>query len=137
MENTNNILNENPNPVKQRHGCVTAWLVLIIVLNSVVAFLYLLRGSWIAEHLPGGISTGMITLLGLLCILNIVFAVMLFQWKKWGFWGVIVTDVIAFIINLSIGLSIVQSALGLLGIGVLYAILQIKQGSKSAWENME
>jgi len=79
----------------------------------------------------------MIILLGILSVVNAIFAVMLLQWKKIAFWGFIGTSIIVLIINLSIGLGIGQSLFGLVGIAVLYGILQIKKDNVTAWKNLE
>jgi len=133
METTN----ENPKVSKQRHGCVTAWLIFMIVANSLSAGLYLFAKELITKSLPGEVSAPMIILLGILSIGNIVFSVMLFQWKKLGFWGFVVTTTGALIINLTIGLGVGQSLFGLAGIAILYGVLQIKQGNVTAWENLD
>lgn len=121
---------------KQRHGCVTAWLILMIVLNSVTALLYLLAGDFIAENLPTEPSQGMMILLGILGLLNVGCAIMLFKWMKLGFWGFIITALAAVGINLNLGLGIGQSLMGLIGIIILWAVLQIKQDDVSAWNNL-
>ena len=130
-------INENENVAKQRHGCVTAWLVLMIVGNSITAIIYLFASEMIIDYLPSDVSTPMIILLGILGIANIVFSVMLFQWKKLGFWGFIVTSIGSLIINLSIGLGIGQSLFGLIGIAIFYGILQIKKDNVPAWDNLD
>jgi membrane-associated HD superfamily phosphohydrolase len=122
---------------KQRHGCVTAWLILIIVLNSLTALLYLLAGDYIQQNLPTEIPTYMMILLAVLAILNVLFAILLFTWKKIGFWGFIITSIAAVVINLSLNLGIAQSLIGLLGVVILWAVLQIKQNEVSAWKNLE
>lgn len=124
-------------PNKQRHGCVTAWLILMIVANSLVALMYLLANDMIQENLPEPISDTMLYLLAVVGICNVVFAVFLFKWKKWAFWGYVGSAAAALAINLSAGLGVGQSLAGLLGIAVLYGILQIKQDGVSAWENLE
>jgi len=133
MEN----INENVDVTKQRHGCVTAWLILMIIANSLTAILYLFASEMITKNLPGDVSTPMIILLGIIGIGNVIFSVLLFQWKKFGFWGFIVTSIGALIINLTIGLGIGQSLFGLVGIAVLYGVLQIKKDNVTAWENLE
>jgi hypothetical protein len=133
METTN----ENPKVSKQRHGCVTAWLILMIVANSLSAGLYLFAKEMVTKSLPGDVSTPLIILLGILAIGNIIFSVMLFQWKKLGFWGFVITSAGALIINLTIGLGVGQSLFGLAGIAILYGVFQIKQGNFTAWENLE
>lgn len=133
MEN----LNSPTNTPKQRHGCVTAWLILIIVANSLTAVLYLLAGDLITQNFPGEISGSMLIVLALLGLANVIFAILLFMWKKIGFWGFLATSIVALIINLNLGLGIGQSILGLIGIAILYGILQIKQDNVSAWDNLE
>ena len=91
----------------------------------------------ITKNLSMDVSNSMIILLGIICIANVIFSVMLFQWKKLGFWGFIITSIGAFIINLSIGLGIVQSLFGLVGIAILYGVLQIKKDNIPAWDNLE
>jgi hypothetical protein len=75
-------------------------------------------------------------ILALMGALNIVFVVALFQWKKWGFFGFVVVSVTALAVNLQSGVSPLQSGFGLLGITVLYAVLQIG-GPKSGWAQLE
>jgi len=134
MEN----LNESEKIIaqKQRHGCVTAWLVIMIVLNSLTAITYLFASDFITNNLPDA-STTMIVLLGIFGIANIIFAVMLLRWKKFGFWGFIASSILVLIINLNIGIGIGQLVLGLVGVAILYGILQIKKDNVTAWENLE
>jgi hypothetical protein len=128
---------ETPQQAKQRHGCLTAFLVLMIIANSAVALIYLFAGDTVSKNVPGGISSTMLILLAVGGILNVIFSVMLLRWKKIGFWGFIITSLGAFIINLSIGLGVVQSILGLAGVAILYGVLQIKKDNISAWSNLD
>ena len=82
---------------------------------------------------PNYVVIGLITLCA---VANIIFAVMLLRWKKFGFFGFCVTSVIALALNLSIGVSIVQSALGLLGIAILYWVLNMGEEEK-AWPRLK
>ncbi|WP_417197223.1 hypothetical protein [Bizionia sp.] len=84
MENEN----ANLNTPKQRHGCVTAWLILMIVVNAITALSYLIAGDSVSESFPGSVSNFTLIILALLGIANVIFAVLLFQWNKLGFWGV-------------------------------------------------
>ena len=130
-------LNEKTNLPKQRHGCVTAWLILMIILNSLAALLYLFAGDTIAQGMPAGITHSILIVLGVLGIANVIFAVMLYNWKKLGFWGFVITSIGSFIINITSGLSTGQSFVGLVGIAVLYGILQITKDDVSAWDHLE
>ena len=70
-------INEDSNVEKQRHGCVTAWLILMIIANSITGVIYLFASEMITENLPGDVSTPMIILLGIIGIANVVFSVLL------------------------------------------------------------
>ena len=127
---------ETPNN-KKRHGCVTAWLILMILVNSLGALANLFAGEVISRSISGNISDLEIVLLGILGVANVFFSILLLQWKRIGFWGFILTAITAFGINMSVGMEIFQSISGLIGIVILLAILQIKRNNVSAWNNLE
>lgn len=87
---------------KQRHGCVTAWLIFMIIANSLTAISYLFMGDAISQNLPQPIPQPMMMALIVLSTLNLILAIMLFQWKKWAFWAFAGTSLIALAINLSL-----------------------------------
>jgi hypothetical protein len=121
--------------MKQRHGCLTALLIVMIVANAVTALLYLFASDMIGKNLPG--APGWIfPVLAVLCIGNVAFAVALFQWKKWAFYGFVATSIAAFGVNLSLGLGIFQSVLGFVGVAILYWALQIGK-EKKGWTQLE
>jgi len=128
METTNN---------KQRHGCITAWLILMIIANSVTALMYLFAGDMVAQNLPGEIPQHMMILLAIMGIINVICSVLLFKWMKLGFWGFIASSLIAVAINLSIGLGIGQSLFGLIGVIILFGVFQIKKDNVTAWDNLD
>jgi hypothetical protein len=136
METLDQNLLDKPEQGKQRHGCVTAWLILMIIGNSMVALFLLFAGNFIGQTQSLPIPPSMLIILSILGIVNVICAIMLMQWKKIGFWGFIITSVIAFGINIQLELGIGQSVSGLISIGILYAILQIRKNGVSAWENM-
>lgn len=138
MENIlDDLQEENKFGQQERHGCVTAWLILMIVANIISAISYFFLGDAIVALLPSQPPLIMLLAIGFLAIINVVFAVMLFQWKKIGFYGFVVTSILAFGLNIFMGIGISQSLPGLLGFVLLYAIFQIKnKAGKSAWENL-
>ena len=77
----------------------------------------------------------MILILGISTVLNMVFAVALFKWKKWGFYGFIGTTIIAGIVNLSLGIGPL-SLLGFSGIPILYGILRIGN-ERAGWHQLD
>jgi O-antigen ligase len=128
---------EQTERTKQRHGCVTAWLIFIIVANSFTALIYLFAGDYISDNTPGGIPNHFIYILAFLGLGNVICASFLLKWKKLGFWGFLLTSVCALVINIYLGLGVGQSTIGLLGFAILFGVLQIKQNDISAWNNME
>ncbi len=106
----------------------------MIALNVGVGLLYLVARDTIAESLPDA-PTWAILVLTLGCAANVVFAIALFQWRKWGFSGLAVTSVVGLVVNLAIGLNAVQALLGLVGIGILYGVLQIG-GNRNGWTQL-
>jgi hypothetical protein len=120
---------------KQRHGCLTAFLVLMIIANSVVAVMYLFGSAAIRQNVPSAPGWAF-PVLAIGGIVNVVCAIALFQWKKWGFFGFIATAAVAFVVNLMIGINILQALLGLVGIAVLYWVLQMGK-EKKGWTQLE
>jgi hypothetical protein len=120
---------------KQRHGCLTAWLVLIIVVNALTALTMPSMMTMMRQYVPN-LPDWVLWPLVLCGVLNVIFALALFKWKRWGFYGFLLTTVVALAINISSGLSIGRSLVGLLGVAILYAVLQIG-GPMSAWNQLE
>lgn len=123
------------NETRQRHGCLTTWLVLMIVANSLTALLYTFGSAAILQNLPDAPAWAL-PVLGVACVINVVFAVALLQWKKWGFFGFTAMAIVTLFINLAIGLEVAQALPGLLGIAVLYWVLQMGQENKG-WTQLE
>ncbi len=120
---------------KTRHGCLTAWLVLMIIANSATAVIYLIDSAAIKSNLPIAPAWTLPTL-AVASLANVVFAVALFYWKKWAFFGFVGTSIIALVINLTIGQNIAHLLLGVLGVVTLYAVLQIGK-EKRGWTQLE
>jgi len=119
----------------QRHSCVTAWLIFMLIANSITALIYLFT---LVRTGGGGLKVSTNSLIALLIIglFNVAFSIMLLLWKKIGFYGFAISSVITFIINFSIGISLIKCTIGLIGFLILYGILQIKRDGISAWDNL-
>jgi hypothetical protein len=111
---------------KQRHGCLTAYLIFAIIVNSAVALYYVFEG--LAVFVIGAI-------LIIVGIFNIICFIALFKWKKWGFWGFVASAIVALCLNLYIGFG-PESFLGPIGITVLYGVLQIGKENKG-WPQLD
>lgn len=109
---------------KKRHGCLATYLWFILVVNAIVALFYLFGSQTIRDASPS-MPVWAIPALTVGTILNVVFAIALFKWKMWGFLGFAATSILAFVINLTIGINIFQALMGFIGVAILYGVLQI------------
>jgi hypothetical protein len=120
---------------ERRHGCLAVWLIAMMVMSVFGALVYFLAEGFLREAMPGA-SGPLLTGLGALAVLNIGFAIALWNWKKWGFWGYCATSFSAFIINLLMGTGLGASLWGLMGVAILYSVLQIG-GERRGWPQLE
>jgi len=67
---------------------------------------------------------------------NVVFSVALFQWKKWGFFGFVGTNVFVMAIALTMAKPIGRVLLPVLWVVILYWLLQIGK-EKKGWTQLE
>ena len=118
-------------PIPERHGCVTAWLMLMLIGNSLCILSYSLLSSRMEQILK--ISLTAVILIIAVSVINLIFSIMLFRWKKVGFYGLAITAIFEFVMNICIGLKFIPCLLGLFGIVILFGIFQIKKGGRSAW----
>ncbi|MGK7923875.1 MAG: hypothetical protein AB4290_01245 [Spirulina sp.] len=120
---------------KKRHGCLTAWLIFMLLGNSIATLMYLLAAQTIRQAFPAAPSWAF-PLLTVVAIFNLICTIALFNWKKWGFWGLVGSSITTFIVNLSIGVSIGQALFGLIGIVLLYGVLNIGEQNKG-WSQLD
>jgi hypothetical protein len=148
---------------RKRHGCLTAWLVLLIIMNSITVLTYLiyffgsgifiqvLQNQELQSQLPQSQMLQIQMLLNTpiwvfivliaLALFNVVCAAALFMWKKWGFWGFCATSASALAVNLiyfrsgtvSIIISIIS---GLLAVLILFGVLHIGRENKG-WPQLK
>lgn len=118
-----------------RHGCLTAWLILMVVVNSFMSLAYLFSLDNIKQSMPNA-PEWIFPVLTVCTVLNVVFALALFRWKRWGFWGMCATASIALGINITIGLGVLGSLGGIIGIVILFSVLHIGKERK-AWNQLE
>jgi hypothetical protein len=114
---------------KQRHWCLTAWLILMIIANSIIV-LSRLKAMTIKSNLPNAPHPWTFA------IANVVFLVALFQWKKWGFFGYVGTNILIMASGLTMGWHIGRFLLQVLWLLILYALLQIGK-EKRGWTQLE
>ncbi len=118
-----------PVPLRKRGSCLTAFLILMLIGNPLVAISYLLNGSAVSQSVPA-MPEWAIPVLGLVAIANFVFAIALWQWKKWGMYGFAASSVVTFFIN-AIGVGFGIALFGFLGVVILGFLL------RPVWNQME
>ena len=121
--------------VRHRHGCLTAWLIAMAAMSVFAALVYFLAAGFLLESLPGA-PAWMVYALGTLALLNILFALALWRWKRWGAWGYCVTSGAAFVINLAMGTGVGPSLMGLLGPVILFGALLVGR-ERRGWPQLE
>lgn len=121
---------------KSRHGCLTAYLVFMMVMNAGTAVFYLVASDQVRAALPNA-PQWLLYGLTLLALFNLVCAIALFQWRMWGFWGFAASSIVALGANLMLGLGVGQSLIGLAGIAILFGVLQIGDARTKGWPQLE
>ncbi len=114
---------------KQRGGCLTAWIILAMIANPLVAIFYLFSGSQLTKSLPG-FPGWAIPVLVVIAIANTVFAVGIWMWKRWGVYGFAASAVITLVVNLVAGLG-GTSFTGLIAIAILWWLV------RNMWQQFE
>lgn len=149
---------------KNRHGCLAAWLVLMIIVNSlgVLGYLMSLLGRGMISQIlqsqmyQSQMSQSQILQIQMLLnipiwvflvsivfsIFNVVCAIALFLWKKWGFWGFCASSVAALVVNLSVGSrgisQVISSTLvSLVLVLVLFGVLHIGRKENKGWPQLK
>ena len=110
---------------KKRGALLTIWLVLMLIVNFFTALSYLILNTKITSVYPN-IPSWLFYIYGPLALANLVFTIFLFMWKRWAFFAFCGSAVVAFIINLTIGLGLFVGIMGLGGPVILYLIMRSK-----------
>ena len=123
--------------IKKRHGCLTAWLIYLIIAYSFSTILYLFKTNELSKNVQYQISENMMLINVSVGILGIVFSILLFKWVKFGFWGIFTISIILAVIKIINDEKITSPIIILVCLVVLYALLQLKKDNISGWKNLE
>jgi hypothetical protein len=129
-------ITDKPSATSQagRHGCLTTYLVFVIIANSALALVYLFGAEGLQRNGPKTPDWAFWAL-AICGIINVISAVALLRWKRWGFWLFAVSAIAGVGINFSIGVG-PQGIFGaVLGLALLYAVLHIG-GERKAWPRL-
>ena len=104
---------------KKRSGWLTAFLILMLIVNPLAAFTYFVMPDSISSMYPNATNT-LIYFMGVLCIFNIVLAVGIWKLKRWGVYGFYAVGCLSLVINLYLGIPLLTVIFGGLGALAVY-----------------
>ncbi|MDR1525907.1 MAG: hypothetical protein LBS79_11740 [Tannerella sp.] len=117
--------------LKQRNGCLTAWIFIIMLVNAGIGILILA----LQDNLD--LSESDVTVQVLISLLIVICGILLLKWKRIGFYLMLTAYLAGIIYSLSTGGGM-QSFSGILGIIILWGLLNKKaDGGVSAWNQMK
>jgi Zn-dependent protease with chaperone function len=112
----------------KRHGFVTIWLWVGLIIYVLSAFVFF-YGSRIAE------VPIIYMFMGVFSILGCVSFLLLLNWKIIGFWISCILSVMGVFINILFGEFLIDSVInGVIRTIILYCILKIKKNGISTWD---
>jgi len=117
-----------PMKTKNRGFWFSAFLILMLTANLVTGIAYLGNPDAITQLIPAMTNT-IVTLMGIVAIINFVLAILIWNWKKIGIYGIYVSMALAFCMNIYIGLGFFGSLMGLIGGVIIYF------ATKNRWEH--
>jgi hypothetical protein len=107
---------------KKRSILLTIWLAIMLIGNFFALLTYLLFIPRIASYLR--IHSLIFYIFGFLSLVNLICVVYLFMWKKKAFYVLCASAIVAFILNLIIGVGIIMVLFGLAGPVILYLLMK-------------
>lgn len=107
----------------ERSPALAAWLILVLVSNGLAAVVYTFLWLFIKLYNPtkGGWA---LPVLALVSVLAVFFIIAIYKWKRWGLYGFAFTTLLTLGINTQIGVSTLSTALGLVGVAVLWYFIR-------------
>lgn len=126
-------------PCKERHTIVTLWLYFALVTNAIMCLIdFFPKIAWGKDFPDSAIWMSVVS--GVFGIVNIIAIVMLLNWKRIGFWLLVISSFAGLVLTCvaNIVLSVLTSSFpwGVVGIFVWFGILQIRKNGKSCWEQL-
>ena len=123
----------NESAIKPGRGSLLAvWLAFMALANAWTVYrYYTIIDDFVRHHDPRFTDTlqWALPLLAILAALNIVAVVLLWFWRKIGFYIFVLTSFVSLVINLTLKVPLGSLLLGLIGLIVLWALL------KSRWSD--
>jgi hypothetical protein len=108
---------------KNRGGCLTAFLALMMIANPLVALVYIVGADFIRKGMPNAPDWAF-PVLAVMGFANFACAIGIFKWFKWGVFGAVGLAAITLVINFAIGVPPMNAILGLAGPGILIFLVR-------------
>jgi len=130
--------NDAPSMLK-RHGCVTAWLIFVIVVNAFVGLGYILLKDMLPDAMKElsqnkmELTANYFLTEGIVSLALVFCFVQLWQWKKMGFHGMIICTMVTATVNFMANHEWPDFIFSFTGVLIHYLVLQIKINDQSAW----
>ncbi len=99
---------------KQRSCWLSAFLILMLIANALTAYIYTTNPELVMGLYPRATAT-VLYLLAVIACINVILAIGIWAWRKWGVIGFYISIIIVFIINLYLGVGFLASMPGLVG----------------------
>jgi hypothetical protein len=116
-------------PERKRGALLTGFLILMLIANVWTIYRYIvIIDDWLRHSDPNWNRFGApFVLLTVLAAVNVVGVVLLWQWRIVGLYLFIAVSLIAFVINLILGVPLITALIGLIGMVILYALVNAKR----------
>ena len=124
-ENMDNSTSSKP----KRGGCLSIFLIVSMIAYPLTAVYYFFASETIEQFLPN-FPSWLILIFGLMALADFVFVIGIWNWKKWGVYGLAVTILIAIVIN-SFNVGLLAASSGLIGLAFLAYLV------RDVWPYME
>lgn len=122
---------------KQRHGCLTAWLIYLIIAYSIGSLGLFFGSERIYKRLPYLTSENSLLIVASIGLFNVAFSFFLLKWIKLGFWGLLLTNIILLIIQINGSDNLIYPIVTVIYLLILYGLLKLKKNDVSGWDNLE
>jgi hypothetical protein len=116
----------------KRSGCLTVFIIVLIVLYALGTLGSFFAGPLLSGLVPDySINTSYSIFSGVLSLLNIIFLIGVWKYKKWGFYGFVAVSLLNIILSIFLTGSIITSLIsGLIFPIILYFLI------KPIWQHM-
>lgn len=119
------LLTEKKIPIRSRGFALSAFILLMLLANSMTAFFYFSNPIAVTGLYPEA-TKNIIYALGALAVFNFVMAILVLLWKKIGVYGFYLSALVAVGINLYLGMNAATVLFAFIGPALLFLLTRQK-----------